>query len=154
MGIVKAAVRILAGVLFGALAGLALAPAVAAFGSSHADRSLLLVPAVALGGAILAGLAPTIRAAFGRGFLIAGASFFSLPVSTILLTGKALLDLIIPGSDAASGEASLLTGVAGLAVSGFVTLVSLVAGAIFVIIGLVLALGGRRREHGVEQPSR
>ncbi|MDH6269157.1 hypothetical protein M2360_004583 [Rhizobium sp. SG_E_25_P2] len=154
MGFVKAAVRFLAGLFFGALTAFALAPAVAAFSASDADPSPLLVPAIVLVSAILCTLAPTIRKAFGRGFLIAGVSFFSLPVSTILLTGQALLDVIIPGEAAASGEAALLTGVAGLAVSGFVTLVSLIAGAIFVIIGLVLILGGRRREDAVDLPRR
>jgi hypothetical protein len=154
MGFVKAAVRFLAGLLFGALTALALTPSVAAFSAPDTDPSPLLVPVIALVSAILCTLAPTIRKAFGRGFLIAGLSFFSIPVSTILITGQALLDVIIPGSSTASGEASLLTGVAGLAVSGFVTLVSLIAGALFVIIGLVLILGGRRHVHGDEQPRR
>ncbi len=154
MEFVKAAARVLAGVLFGALAAFALAPAVAAFGSSDADPSPFFAPAVVLVSAILTFLAPTIRKAFGRGFLMAGLSFFSLPVSTILLTGQSLLDVIIPGDAAAPGEAALLTGVVGLAVSGFVTLVSLGAGAIFVVIGLVLILGGSRREDAVDRPRR
>ena len=71
---------IILGLLFGVASFLALTPALAAFFPLPEDgtvTSLLILAAVTT----LVAMAPTVRRACGRGFLIVGASVFALPLS-------------------------------------------------------------------------
>jgi len=83
----KGLFRVVIGVIFGIVAGVALLPAFAALfppkdGSFTGAALTLAVVAI---GAILGLFAPTIRRAFGRGFLLAGVCFLALPISALLI---------------------------------------------------------------------
>jgi hypothetical protein len=144
-------VRIIIGLLMAAGASVILSPAFAAFQAKGAIP--LLVTFVIL--ALLILTAPTIRRSFGRGFVALALAFFALPLSSFLLTGAVTMEAAqTSGNDAGAEAATFLvggtmTGVATL-VSGFF---GLILGGICLIIGLILALGGRREVIVVERKS-
>ncbi|WP_148292566.1 hypothetical protein [Paracoccus aminophilus] len=136
--------RTLIGAVFGFFCAFALSPAIAALhsdGSNFASVSTIVIVAIM---AALGYFAPTVRRAFGRGFLLLGLCFFALPFSAMLLSGRAASEVVAQASADGQAAAVLGAGAAGLAVTGIATFIGLIAGAIFVILGLVLALGGRR----------
>lgn len=140
----KALVRIIIGLIFGGICALALSPAFAAF---HSEGSSIapIVTFGTIGVVVLAAFfAPSIRRAVGRGFLLSGVSFLFLPISTFFLAGRAFNETV--SATQASDQAFAAVGAgAGVAViTGAATFFGLVLGGIFVIIGLVFALGGRR----------
>lgn len=144
MKFVSALTRIVVGVIFGIVAAMALSPAAAAFNTnSESSASMIMLAAVGLS-VILAFFAPTIRRAFGRGFLLAGTAFIALPISMMLLSGRVANEMISAADSGEQGTTAMGAGIAGFAMTGVATFVGLIVGAIFVIIGLVLALGGRR----------
>lgn len=154
MKFVSALTRIVVGVLFGVIAALALSPAAAAFNSDSESNAPMVVLAVVGLSAVLAFFAPTIRRAFGRGFLLAGTAFIALPISMMLLSGRVANDMISAADSSSQGATAVGAGIAGFAMTGIATFVGLIAGAIFIIIGLVLALGGRREVVIVEGRAR
>lgn len=98
--------------------------------------------AIIIGGcAILVGWAPTLRRAFGRSFLAVGTAFMLLPFGAFFLSRAAYNDTVGTAPDAA---AMLGAGAAGALVTGLGTVVGLILGSLFLIIGLILSLGGRR----------
>jgi len=140
----SAVFRIVVGAIFGILCAFALSPALAALhsdGSNFASISTFVIVAIM---AVLGFFAPTIRRAFGRGFLLLGLCCFALPFSAMLLSGRAANEVVSQASADGQAAAVIGAGAAGIAVTGVATFVGLIAGAIFVILGLVLALGGRR----------
>ncbi|QEU09093.1 hypothetical protein [Paracoccus yeei] len=140
----SAIARLLIGAIFGVLCAFVLSPALAAFhsmGSNTSSASTLVIIAIV---AVLGFFAPTIRRAFGRGFLLLGLCFFALPLSTMLLSGRAANEVMTNAAANDQAAAAVGAGLAGIAVTGVATFVGLIVGAIFVILGLVLALGGRR----------
>lgn len=144
MDFVRAIVKIVFGAIFGILAALALSPAFAAFTEEDATTSAIVMLVVVFLSVLLSSFAPTIRRALGRGFLTLGAAVFVLPISTFLLSGRAASEMV---SAADTGDQALVAvgaGLAGVAVTGVATFVGLILGAILLIVGLVLALGGRR----------
>lgn len=140
--------RTLIGALFGILCAFALSPAIAAFHAEGSDTSSILTFAIMAAMAALGFFAPTIRRAFGRGFLVLGLCCLALPLSAMLLSGKVANEVVTgAAAGATDGEQAAMAlgaGLAGVAVTGAATFIGLIAGAIFVILGLVLALGGRR----------
>lgn len=144
MKFVGAFFRLLVGVIFGAASAFALSPAFAAFSSSSDSASPIAMLVLILLCGLLGLLAPTIRRAFGRGFLLLGAATFALPISTLLLSGRAASEVV--GSAGAGNEAAAAAGagIAAVAITGAATFIGVILGSIFLIIGLVLALGGRR----------
>lgn len=94
--------------------------------------------------AALGFFAPTIRRAFGRGFLLAGVCLVALPISTMILSGKVAHDAISAARPEEQAGAAVGAGLAGVAMTGVSAFVGIILGAIFVITGLILALGGRR----------
>jgi len=91
--------------------------------------------------AAILGYAPTLRRALGRGFLLIGSAFLLLPFGAFFMAGRAFNDTVGDKTDAASiigagGGAALVTGIG--------TIVGLILGLLCLVIGLVLALGGRR----------
>lgn len=144
MKFVGAFFRLVVGLLFGAGSTLALSPAFAAFNSGENSSSpiAMLVP-ILLGG-LLGLFAPTIRRAFGRGFLLLGVSTFALPISTTLLSGRAVSEVVGSAGTGNEAAAAAGAGIAAVAMTGVATFVGVILGAIFLIVGLVLALGGRR----------
>ncbi|WP_439618306.1 hypothetical protein [Shinella sp.] len=154
MAFVSAIFRIVIGIIFGLIAALALSPAAAAFSGDPDSKAPLVIPVVVLICAVAAFFAPTIRRAFGRGFLLAGASFLALPLSVMLLSGKAATEVVNASDGVNQGAAALGAGIAGVAMTGIATVVGLIVGAVLLIIGLVLALGGRREVVIVNERSR
>ena len=154
MTIIKAIFRVIIGALFGFASGLALLPAIAAFAQDTAagDTGWLVWVVVAIC-AIIGYFAPTIRRAFGRGFLILGASVFALPLSMKLLTGRVTSDMINQSEAGSEGMAAIGGTIAGTMMTGAAAFVGFFLGAIFLIVGLVLVLGGRRDVHVTNMPS-
>jgi len=152
MDVFSTFMRILVGLAFGALAALILSPGLAwtaqVWGGGGVTFSLVCI----LGGAF--GLfAPNIRRAFGRGFLFCGVSFLALPLTMGLLSSQAASEVIAASPDS---QASAIIGAGGgaMLVTGVASFVGIILGGIFVIIGLVLVLGGRREVIYVEKSAK
>ena len=141
MSIVSAVFRVLAGVIFGAGSGLALSPFLASFQDGDGAWGVLLMVGI---GALLGGFAPTVRRAFGRGFLLLGACVFLLPISTLVLSGVAFSEVMAGTDEASQGVAAVGAGIAGGLMTGFAGFIGFVMGSVLLLIGLVLSLGGRR----------
>lgn len=88
--------------------------------------------------------APSIRRAFGRGFLLLGSSVFALPISAFFLSSRAAYEVINSAEEDSEAFAALGAGLRGIAITGVATFVGVIIGAIMLIIGLILSLGGRR----------
>jgi hypothetical protein len=143
MKALKAIFRIIIGLIFGIGSGLALSPAAAAFVGEPGDaRSASIIWAVILGSALLGFFAPTIRRAFGRGFLLLGVCVFALPLSVMLLSGRVAHDMVTASEHDAMTAVG--AGIAGTLMTGASAFIGFFLGAIFIVAGLVLALGGRR----------
>lgn len=146
MSFFKAFLRIVIGAAFGIIAALALVPALAAITSKDSGpaSALAFLAPVAIG-ALLGAFAPTVRRSFGRGFLLSGVCILALPLSAMLLSGRAAHDVVSSAQGASQAAATAVgAGIAGAAITGIAAFIGLFLGAIFIIIGLVLALGGRR----------
>ncbi|MDE0347595.1 MAG: hypothetical protein OXI66_17720 [Boseongicola sp.] len=144
MSILKALFRIIIGVLFGAGSAIALVPAFAAFATDQDSIAPMVMMALVLLCVALCFFAPTIRRSFGRGFLVFGASVFALPVSTLLLSGRVASEAVNATEEGSEAFAVAGAGLAGLAVTGVATFVGVIIGAILLLVGLILSLGGRR----------
>lgn len=137
----KALVRIVVGAVFGVISMLALIPAFAAFSAQNSGAYMWIVVLIS---AVFGFFAPTIRRAFGRGFLLAGICFVALPISTMLLSGRVAHDAVSAASPENQAGAVVGAGLAGVAMTGVSAFIGIILGAIFLITGLILALGGRR----------
>lgn len=145
MKIIRAIFRTLVGIVFGIGAAIVLIPALAAFNRPDStDASSMGMVAVVLFSAALALFAPTLRRAFGRGFLLVGVAFLALPFSTMALSGRVANDMVSAAAPHDQTLAAVGTGIAGVMMTGAAGFIGIFGGAIFIIIGLVLALGGRR----------
>lgn len=145
--------KFVVGVLFGAICAFVLSPGLAAIHSDQSSLAPILTFAVVILVTVLATFAPTIRRALGRGFLILGACFVFLPISALMLSGRAANEVISGAEQANQAAAAVGAGLAGVAVTGAATFFGLILGAICLIIGLVLALGGRREVIIIERPT-
>ena len=154
MSILKALFRIVIGVLFGAGSAIALVPAFAAFATDQDSIAPMVMMALVLLCVALCFFAPTIRRSFGRGFLMLGASVFALPVSTLLLSGRVASEAVNAAEEGSEAFAAAGAGLAGLAVTGVATFVGVIIGAILLLVGLILSLGGRREVIVVEGNNR
>ena len=154
MFIIKAAFRVLIGVLFGVGSAIALTPAFAAFTTDKDSVTPTIMMALVLLCGVICFFAPTIRRAFGRGFLLLGASVFALPISAFLLSGRAASEVVSSAEEGSEAFAVVGAGLAGVAVTGVATFIGVIVGAILLIIGLILSLGGRREVIIVEERSR
>lgn len=150
MGVFKAIFRIIIGVVLGFASGLALSPAIAALANQPGDSSWLIWLVTAIGG-VLGFFAPTIRRAFGRGFLLLGVSTFALPLSVMVLSGRVTGDMMQQAEAGGQGTAALGGAIAGTMMTGAAAFIGFFLGAIFLVIGLVLVLGGRREVVVVNQ---
>ncbi|MFP5508089.1 MAG: hypothetical protein ACLGIP_02875 [Alphaproteobacteria bacterium] len=154
MSFIKATFRILVGVIFGTTTAVALTPAFAAFSSEGDTVTPIVMTSLLLLCGTLCFFAPTIRRAFGRGFLVLGASVFALPISAFLLSGRAASEVVGAAEAGTEGLAVVGAGLAGVAVTGVATFFGLIVGTILLLIGLILSLGGRREVIIVESRSR
>ncbi len=143
--------KLVAAIVFIIVGFLALTP----LGAGLGENSGMAVAAI---GAILIGLAavlaPTGRRAWGRGFLLNGVLFVAMPLLVLPLLGSAYTETV-NNTAANSGSAEQAATEAGAAVGaalmfGAFSFVGLILGEIFVILGLVLVLGGRREVIVVE----
>lgn len=144
MAIIKAFFRILVGVLFGIGSAIALTPAFAAFTTDQNTITPIIMMSFVLLCGVLCFFAPTIRRALGRGFLVLGASVFALPISALLLSGRAASEVVGTAEEGTEAFAAIGAGLAGIAVTGVATFIGVIIGAILLLIGLILSLGGRR----------
>ncbi|MFU8778470.1 hypothetical protein [Roseovarius autotrophicus] len=151
MAIFRAAFRIMIGVLFGVGSAVALSPAFAAFTTAEDTITPIVMMALVLLCGAICFFAPTIRRAFGRGFLMLGSAVFALPISAFLLSGRAAGDVVNNAEKGSEAFAAVGAGIAGVAVTGVATFVGLIIGAILLLIGLILSLGGRREVLVVER---
>jgi hypothetical protein len=150
MKFVRAILRVLVGLIFGVVSGVALAPAFAAFSDSSGSNAWVIF-VVVIGGALLGFFAPTLRRAFGRGFLLAGVSVLALPLSVMLLSGRVGSDMIAATDSGGQAATAAGAGIAGVMMTGVAGFIGFFFGAILIIVGLVLALGGRREVYVVQR---
>lgn len=144
MAIIKSSLRILVGILFGIGSAIALTPAFAAFTTEQDTITPIVMMSFVLLCGVLCFFAPTIRRAFGRGFLVLGASVFVLPISAFLLSGLAASEVVSTAEEGSEAFAAVGAGLAGIAVTGVATFIGVIIGTILLLIGLILSLGGRR----------
>jgi len=82
--------------------------------------------------------------AFGRSFLLLGAAVFLLPISSLVLSGVALNEVVDAASEADKGYAAIGGVMAGGLMTAFAGFIGFVIGSILLLVGLILSLGGRR----------
>jgi hypothetical protein len=133
--------QVIIGVLFGALAALALSQFFASFAEGSGVPYLILAAVII---AVIIALASNIRRCFGRSFLFLGAAIFALPLSTLVLSGAAMNETVSAASEADKGFAVAGGVLAGGLLTGAAAFVGFFAGSIFLIAGLIMSLGGRR----------
>ena len=144
MNFVKAVIRIIVGIVFGIGSTLALSPAFAAFvGDGETTTPIVMISLVLLCSLVCL-FAPTIRRAFGRGFLMLGVATFCLPISAFLLSGRVASETVALASQGSETGAVIGAGLAGMAVTGFALFFGFILGTVFLVLGMVLSLGGRR----------
>lgn len=143
--------RLVIGAIFGAICVIALLPGIAAFHNDESGITAVITLAVIALVAVLTTFAPSIRRAFGRGFLALGSCLLFLPISAVLLSGRAASETISTTAADDQVWAAAGAGIAGIAITGAATFFGLILGSIFVLIGLILALGGRREVIVVER---
>lgn len=145
MNIVYGAFRIIVGAVFGLLCAITLSPALAAFTPTGGGGNAPLLTVAIVGvSVLLAFFAPSIRRAFGRGFLMLGVCMIALPLSTALLSGRAASEVVSASSVDSQPFAAVGAGIGAMAMTGAAAFIGFILGGIFVITGLILALGGRR----------
>lgn len=143
----KGLFRAVIGLVFGIASWFALIPALAAFNAADDTTfSSAAFGVLALLGILLGVFAPTIRRAFGRGFLLAGFSVFALPVSTLLLSGRLVSEMVGSADASEQGSAAIGSALAGTMATGLATIVGFFLGTVLIIIALVLLLGGRKEQ--------
>jgi len=148
MSIIMGFLRTLVGAVFGIGAGVALSPLLASFSEGSGAIGL---PILILTGMLLGVFAPTMRRAFGRGFLLVGASVFLLPLSALVLSGVAMNETVKAANEADKGFAVIGSGIAGGLFTGLASMVGFFFGGILLLIGAILSLGGRREVVVVER---
>lgn len=142
MTFVRYVIQIIAGIVFGTLCLAVVSPALAAFQGSGGDAGATTVGfAVLFAVALFVAIAPTFRRSLGRGFLLCGLCLFALPLSAMLLSGSVAAEML---EESADGATAIGAGFGGMLATGLGLFVGLILGGIFTVIGLVLALGGRR----------
>ena len=133
--------QVFIGIIFAFLTSAALSPLFAALQSTAGATMAIVAGAVVV---IFVSIAPSIRRCFGRSFLMLGAAIFLLPLSALVLSGVALNETVDAAADADKGYAVLGGMLAGGLVTGFASFFGFIVGTVFLVIGLVLSLGGTR----------
>lgn len=146
MSIVSGILRFIIGAAFGLASYLVLSPALAAFIDT---TSLSSGPAIALMicvviGALIGLLSSGVRRAFGWGFLELALCTIALPLSTMLLSGRIASEMTSVADAGDKGATLLGAGIGASLMTGAAAIVGFFLGAIFLIVALILLLGGRR----------
>ncbi|WP_118135167.1 hypothetical protein [Oceanicella sp. SM1341] len=153
MSVVAFAFRLIVGIVFGILSAVMLSPAAAALaGNARQTTAIALVASVFACG-LLCVAAPTARRALGRGFLVLGACTFALPLSAFLLSGRAVTEIVANSEPGTEIWAAVGAGAGGALVTGMATFMGFIVGTLLLLVGLVLALGGRREVIIIERVS-
>ena len=141
--------KLLASFVFATITFIAVLP----FGASFDDPStgVLVGIGVAILTCVLIFFAPTSRRAWGRGSLLAGVLWLALPISMSFLGAKAFGHVVTDAGNSAA--ANIGAGIGVGAMVGAAWFLGVVLGAIFLILGLVLVLGGRREVVVLERDS-
>lgn len=141
---ISAIARTILGAVLGVICALVLSPALAAFQTDGSRAPTIAMLVIIAGVAALGFFAPSIRRALGRGFLLLGVSFFALPVSTLLLSGRAASEVVAASAQGDQAATAIGAGLGAAVMTGAGTFFGVIFGIIFTLLGLVLALGGRR----------
>jgi hypothetical protein len=145
MAFVSAFFRLLIGAVFGFGCFIVLSPALAALLGSVPNASALVLAALVLVGALVGFFSRSIRRAFGWSFLALALSVVALPLSTMLLAGRVAVDAS-NAAEASERSATVVgAGIAGTLLTGGAAIIGFFLGAIFLVIALILLLGGRRQ---------
>jgi hypothetical protein len=140
MSIFRMILKLIIGIIFSLISVLALSPMLAAtLGDKPAVTFILMALIV-----IIIALAPTVRRAFGRGFLCLGAAVFALPLSTMILSSVVTSESVSMATDADKTMAGFGGVVAGGLMTGVAGLIGFFFGSVLLLFGLILSLGGRR----------
>jgi hypothetical protein len=142
--------QVILGAVFGAASAASLSPLLASFAPKAGTIGTFLVFGVVT---LMVAIAPSIRRAFGRSFLFLGAAVFLLPLSTMVLSGVTLNETVDAAAEADKGYAAVGGVMAGGLMTAFAGFVGFILGSIFLLVGLILSLGGRREVIVVEQKS-
>lgn len=147
MKFVRIIFQFVVGLVFGLLAAMSLSPLLASLPAEIGTASGFGVVVIVC---LAAALAPNVRRALGRSFLLLGVAVFVLPISTMLLSGVVTYETV-EAAGSAEKELSAAAGIlAGGAMTAFAGFIGFVLGTILLVIGLVLSLGGRREVIVVE----
>lgn len=137
--------RVIIGAIFGLGCYIALAPAFATFMDTENSTAVLVLMWAMIGiGALIGLLSRSIRRTFGWGFLELGLCTLALPLSMMMLAGKVANDMTNAAEAGDKGTTLIGSGLAGGLMTGAAAIVGFFLGAIFLIIALILLLGGRR----------
>ena len=134
--------KIIAIIVFGILGGIVASPLAAIFVDDGTSNYVFL--GVFLVIALAALFAPTGRRAWGRGSLIVGALFIAMPLFMTGLSAKVGSDMISETSETDGAATAIGATLGGGLMVGASMFIGFILGAIFLILGLVLILGGRR----------
>lgn len=137
--------KVFAAIIFLILSFVILTPLGAGLGDAGMPVVLGLCGLVAL----ICLLAPTGRRAWGRGFLLDGLFLIALPLLATPLIGRSFAEVteaaeLTQASEMERAATEVGAGLGAAMMFGAATFVGIVLGAIFVVLGLVLVLGGRR----------
>lgn len=126
--------------VFGVLSFLAGSPLGAVFGPENVGLYLAVIFGIV---ALFVFTAPTGRRAWGRGSLLTGALFLALPITTMLLSGQAFNEVVATSAPGNEDAARIGAGIGAGMMVGVAGFFGFFLGAIFLVAGLVLTLGGR-----------
>jgi len=144
VGIVSAVFRVVFGIVFGFLCFIALSPALAALLNGVTNGSVAALAVLVVLGALVGFFSTSIRRAFGWSFLGLALSVVALPLSTMLLAGRVAVDAANAADAGEKGATVIGAGIAGTLLTGGAAIIGFFLGAIFLVVALVLLLGGRR----------
>ena len=147
MKIIRLIFKFILGIIFASLSWIALSPFFASLAASGSQETFeIFTYVISLIVIVFVTLGSSVRRSFGRGFLLTGICFFLLPISTTFLSVEAAGEVINNVSDGDQIDAATVAGAAlggGLVVliGGFF---GFFLGTIFLIVGLIFLLGGRK----------
>jgi len=145
MRIVSAVFRIVICAVFAFGCFVALSPALAALFKGASAAPAIALVALVVAGALVGVFSRSIRRAFGWSFLALALCVVALPLSTMLLAGRVAVDATNAAETSQQGATVLGAGIAGTLLTGGAAIIGFFLGAIFLVVALILLLGGRRQ---------
>ncbi len=139
--------KILATIFFAIVASLAISPLAAAVSSASNVVFIGMIGIVAL----VCMMAKTGRRAWGWGALICGALFLALPLTMTALSGVVFNEVVSAAPLDTSGATAAGAAIGSGLMVGASAFFGFFVGGIFIVLGLVLTLGGRNEVVVVEK---